>query len=77
LLGPIISSFFPCSNEEKNKPKQQRVCALVVSLWGKHALPWHCMHFTFYEGSTSTEDQKIDSLNEQQMIFFKCSKPIM
>jgi hypothetical protein len=25
--------FFACSNEEKNKPKQQRVHALVLSLW--------------------------------------------
>jgi hypothetical protein len=33
LLGPIISRFFSYSNEEKNKPKQQRVCALVLSLW--------------------------------------------
>jgi hypothetical protein len=33
LLGPIISKFFACPNEEKNKPKQQRVCALVLSLW--------------------------------------------
>jgi len=32
LLGPIISRFFACSNEEKNKLKQQRVCALVLSL---------------------------------------------
>ncbi len=32
LLGPIISMFFACSSEEKNKPKQQRVCALVLSL---------------------------------------------
>ncbi len=24
LLGPIISMFFACSNEEKNKAKQQR-----------------------------------------------------
>jgi hypothetical protein len=32
LLGPIISSFFACSNEEKNKQKQQRVLALVLSL---------------------------------------------
>jgi hypothetical protein len=31
LLGPIISRFFACSNEEK-KPKQQRVRALVLSL---------------------------------------------
>ncbi len=23
LLGPKISRFFACSNEEKNKPKQQ------------------------------------------------------
>jgi hypothetical protein len=29
LLGPIISRFFACSNEEK----QQRVHALVLSLW--------------------------------------------
>jgi hypothetical protein len=35
LLGPIISSFFACSNEEKNKQKQQRVLALVLSLWKK------------------------------------------
>jgi hypothetical protein len=34
LLGPIISRFFACSNEEKNKPKQQRMHALVLSLWG-------------------------------------------
>ncbi len=33
LLGPIISSFFACSNKEKNKPKQQRVRALALSLW--------------------------------------------
>jgi hypothetical protein len=32
LLGPIISRFFACSNEEKNKLKQQRVRALVLSL---------------------------------------------
>jgi hypothetical protein len=32
LSGPIISRFFACSNEEKNIPKQQRVCALVLSL---------------------------------------------
>jgi hypothetical protein len=35
LLGPIISRFFACSNEEKNKPKQQRVRALVLSLWAQ------------------------------------------
>jgi hypothetical protein len=33
LLGPIISRFFAGSNEEKNKPKQQRVWALALSLW--------------------------------------------
>ncbi len=34
LLGPIISRFFACSNEEKtNKPKQHRLHALVPSLW--------------------------------------------
>jgi len=32
LLGPIISRFFRCSNEEKNKQKQQRVLALDLSL---------------------------------------------
>jgi hypothetical protein len=32
LLGPTISSFFACSNEEKSKPKQQSVHALVQSL---------------------------------------------
>jgi hypothetical protein len=32
LLGPIVSKFFACSNEEKNKPKQQRVRALVLYL---------------------------------------------
>jgi hypothetical protein len=32
LLRPIISRFFACSTEEKNKPKQQRVLALVLSL---------------------------------------------
>ncbi len=37
LLGPIISSFFTCSNEDKNKPKQERVPALVLSLWSSHA----------------------------------------
>jgi hypothetical protein len=31
LLGPMISRFFACSNEEK-KPKQQRVRALVLSI---------------------------------------------
>ncbi len=33
LLGPIISWFFACSNEEKNKQKQQKAHALVLSLW--------------------------------------------
>jgi hypothetical protein len=37
LLGPIISRFFACSNEEKNKQKQQRVLALVLSLSFKNA----------------------------------------
>ncbi len=32
LLGPIISRLFAFSNEEKNKQKQQRVLALVLSL---------------------------------------------
>jgi len=32
-LGPIICWLFACSNEEKNKPIQQRVRALVLSLW--------------------------------------------
>jgi hypothetical protein len=32
LLGPIISRFVACSNEEINKQKQQRVLALVLSL---------------------------------------------
>ncbi len=36
LLGPIISRLFTCSNEEKNiKQKQQRVLALILSLWTK------------------------------------------
>ncbi len=35
LLGPIISRFLACSNEKKNKPMQQRVHALVLSLWFK------------------------------------------
>ncbi len=30
--------LFACSNGEKNKPKQQRVHALVLSLWGKQLL---------------------------------------
>ncbi len=33
LFGPIISRFFASSNEEKNKPKQQNVRPLVLSLW--------------------------------------------
>jgi hypothetical protein len=32
LLGPIISRHFTCSNSEKNKIKEQRVLALVLSL---------------------------------------------
>ncbi len=35
LLGPTISRFFACSNEENNKQKQQRVLPLVLSLWSK------------------------------------------
>ncbi len=31
LSGPITVRFFACSNEEKNKQKQQRVLALVLS----------------------------------------------
>jgi hypothetical protein len=41
LLGPIISIFFASSNEE-NKPKQQRVCALVLSLWCQYT---ECRYF--------------------------------
>ncbi len=33
LFGQIIRRFCASSNEEKNKPKQQRMCALVLSLW--------------------------------------------
>jgi hypothetical protein len=33
LLGPIISRFIACSNEEKNKQKQKKGLALVLSLW--------------------------------------------
>ncbi len=41
LLGPIISRFFACSNEEKNKQKQQRVLALVLSLCISYTVcPW-------------------------------------
>jgi hypothetical protein len=36
LLGPIISRIFACSDEEKNKPKQQSMHALVLSLWLDH-----------------------------------------
>jgi hypothetical protein len=32
LFGPIISRFSACSIEPKNKPKQKRVIALVLSL---------------------------------------------
>jgi hypothetical protein len=32
LLGPIISMFFACSNEDKNQSKQQRMRTLVLSL---------------------------------------------
>ncbi len=32
MLGPIISRLFTCSIEDKNKQKQQRVLALVLSL---------------------------------------------
>ncbi len=39
MLGSIISSFFTCSNEEKNQPKQQSMGALVLSLWFESS---HC-----------------------------------
>ncbi len=32
LLGTIVGRFFACSNEGKNKQKQKRVLALVLSL---------------------------------------------
>ncbi len=32
LSGPVISRLFTCSNEGKNKQKQQRALALVLSL---------------------------------------------
>jgi hypothetical protein len=35
LLGPINSRCFAHSSEEKNKQKQQRVLALVLSLCNK------------------------------------------
>jgi hypothetical protein len=38
LLGPMISRFFACSNQEKiNKQKQPRVLALVISQWVQQA----------------------------------------
>jgi hypothetical protein len=40
LLGPIISSFFACSNEEKNNQNQQRVLALVLPLWIEVLAQW-------------------------------------
>jgi hypothetical protein len=43
LLGPIITSFFACSNEEKNQPKEQTVRALVLlSLWFESS--YCCLH---------------------------------
>jgi hypothetical protein len=33
LLGPIISKFLHVKMRGKNKPKQQIMCALVLSLW--------------------------------------------
>jgi hypothetical protein len=36
LFGPIISRFFACLKEGKKTPKQQSVCALVLSLWYFH-----------------------------------------
>ncbi len=38
LVGPIISRVFACSNEEKNKPKQQRVHALVYGWYPQNVL---------------------------------------
>jgi hypothetical protein len=32
LLGPIISRFFPCSNEEKIKTKTKGACSSPISL---------------------------------------------
>ncbi len=33
VVGAHNQQVFSCSNEEKNKPKQQSVRALVLSLW--------------------------------------------
>ncbi len=46
FLGPIISSFFACSNEEKNKQKQQRVLDLVLSLWNKISIKVNALMLT-------------------------------
>jgi hypothetical protein len=52
LLGHIISRFFACSNEEKNKQKHQRVLALVLSL-GRDK------HSSLLSDSVKDEEKKV------------------
>ncbi len=40
LLGPIISRFFACSNEEKNIKTIKGVCSSPISMGKTDSIPW-------------------------------------
>jgi hypothetical protein len=56
LLGPKISRFLHVQMWKKNKPKQQRVHALVLSLWFIHvSLFWLSLMFGSKAGAYLSE----------------------
>ncbi len=52
LLGPIISRFFACSNVEKNRKKQHRLLAQVLSLWFEENTWMYCTPSLFNKNLT-------------------------
>jgi hypothetical protein len=87
LFGPIISRFFACSNEEKNKQKQQTVrpISMVVPCSADKLILWlisciltlnglaYCSKVPFYKKIFITLVQEI---NEKKLsdFFIKMSK---
>ncbi len=54
FFGPIISSFFACSNEENNKQKQQRVVPLVVRGSKRQIKKFYIIHLRSASTATRT-----------------------
>ncbi len=73
LLGPIISCFFACSNEEKNKPKQQRVHALVLYLRDEQVFikHWHLSGFKSYQDLARVSRVRAQVRDRARMAFLQ------